>query len=134
LPDEDGRRVEAVIAASFPHAPAAIAANLPRAPATIFPRALASTDEAVASAVEADEGAAAALPVAAGPDPAWRTFRLFGAPHRADRVLVGAVAPAVAEGLGRGEIDGWFFLRYIDEAGRDHPRVRARRRPAAGAR
>jgi thiopeptide-type bacteriocin biosynthesis protein len=46
-------------------------------------------------------------------------------------VLVAAIAPAVGEALAREEIHGWFFLRYRDEAGRDHLRVRVRRDDAA---
>jgi thiopeptide-type bacteriocin biosynthesis protein len=60
------------------------------------------------------------------PDPAWRTFLLYGAPDRADRLLVEHVGPTLAAGRERGEIGGWFFLRYIDAGGRDHLRLRVR--------
>ena len=61
--------------------------------------------------------------VAAG----WHTWKLFGAADRADRVLAGAVAPAVAGALAAAEIDAWFFLRYVDGPGRrDHLRLRVR--------
>ena len=57
----------------------------------------------------------------------WHTWKLFGAADRADRVLHGAVAPAIAEALAAGDIDGWFFLRYVDGPGhRDHLRLRVR--------
>src|SRR6185312_16009609 len=55
------------------------------------------------------------------PAPGWHTWKLFGAADRADRVLHGAVAPAIADALATGDIDGWFFLRYVDGPGhRDH--------------
>ena len=64
------------------------------------------------------------LPAAAGD---WHTWKLFGAADRADRVLQGAIAPAIADALAAREIDGWFFLRYVDGPGRrDHLRLRVR--------
>ena len=55
----------------------------------------------------------------------WHTWKLFGAADRADRVLHGAIAPAIADALARAEIDAWFFLRYVDGPGRrDHLRLR----------
>jgi thiopeptide-type bacteriocin biosynthesis protein len=64
------------------------------------------------------------LPVAAGD---WHTWKLFGAADRADRVLHGAVAPAIADALAARDIDAWFFLRYVDGPGRRfHLRLRVR--------
>ncbi len=64
------------------------------------------------------------------PLPGWRTFKLFGPPDRQDRVLLEAVAPAIEDARAAGDIDGWFFLRYVEHA-RHHLRVRARGRFAA---
>ena len=62
------------------------------------------------------------------PPPAgWRTFKLFGASDRQDALLTGRVLPAVADARAAGEIDTWFFLRYLDGPGlRPHLRLRAR--------
>ncbi len=84
-------------------------------------------------AVIADDGAPPA-PLERVPPPAeaagaadWHTWKLFGAADRADRVLHGAVAPAIAAASAAGEIEGWFFLRYVDGPGRrDHLRLRVR--------
>ncbi|HZS36515.1 MAG TPA: thiopeptide-type bacteriocin biosynthesis protein [Polyangia bacterium] len=101
--DAGGRRVEAVVAVidlpdgARAEAQAAAIANLGRVPP---PRV---------------------APPAAG----WSTFKIFGAAERADRVLVGAVAPAVEAARDAGELDGWFFLRYVDGPGRRaHLRLR----------
>jgi thiopeptide-type bacteriocin biosynthesis protein len=56
-------------------------------------------------------------------DPTVRTFKLFGAPDRQDRVLAECVRPA----LGAADIAGWFFVRYL-EGRRHHLRVRVRAR------
>ena len=59
------------------------------------------------------------------PAEGWRTFKLFGAPDRQDRVLHGVVHPAVAAARAAGELDAWFFQRYVDPPGpRHHLRVR----------
>src|SRR5207248_10225376 len=64
-------------------------------------------------------------PRRAPPAADWHTFKLFGAAERADRVLAGAVAPTVAAARAAGEIDAWFFLRYVDPPGaRAHLRLR----------
>jgi thiopeptide-type bacteriocin biosynthesis protein len=55
----------------------------------------------------------------------WHTWKIFGAADRADRVLHGAIAPAIADAIAAREMDGWFFLRYVDGPGRrDHLRLR----------
>lgn len=95
--DASGRRIEAIVAVLADEA-------LPPAP---LPR----------------------VPPPAAREPArdWHTWKLFGAADRADRLLHGAVAPAVADALAAAEIDGWFFLRYVDGPGRrDHLRLRVR--------
>jgi thiopeptide-type bacteriocin biosynthesis protein len=56
----------------------------------------------------------------------WRTFKLFGAAARQDALLTATVVPAVSEARRAGEIDAWFFLRYLDGPGeRPHLRLRA---------
>lgn len=78
-------------------------------------------------AVIADERAPSPLPLV-HPEPArdWHTWKLFGAPDRADRVLRDVVAPVI-EGAG-----AWFFLRYVDGPGRrDHLRLRIHAADAA---
>ena len=47
-------------------------------------------------------------------DSSWQTFKLFGAADRQDALLVGLVAPLVTEARAAGELEGWFFLRYLD--------------------
>jgi thiopeptide-type bacteriocin biosynthesis protein len=65
------------------------------------------------------------VPLPSGND--WHTWKLFGAAERADRVLHGAIAPAIADAIAAHEIDAWFFLRYVDGPGhRDHLRLRVR--------
>ncbi len=104
--DQDGRRIEAVVAL----------VDVP--------------DEAGARAAEARQRALGT----AGPVPpprlapaasGWRTFALYGAEDRQDDVLLDAVAPAVRDALDAGEIDHWFFVRYADERDR-HPHLRVR--------
>ena len=70
-------------------------------------------------------------PAEAGPAPGWVTFKLFGPPERQDLVLVEAVAPAVQAARAADEIDGWFFLPYL-EGRRHHLRVRVHARHARG--
>jgi len=54
----------------------------------------------------------------------WRTFKLFGAQGRQDDLL-GRLLPAIRAGQHAGEIDRWFFQRYVDGPGsRHHLRVR----------
>jgi lantibiotic biosynthesis protein len=61
------------------------------------------------------------------PLPGWRTFKLFGASAGQDRLLTETVVPTVEAARAAGEIDAWFFLRYIDGPGeRPHLRLRAR--------
>ena len=63
----------------------------------------------------------------------WRTLKLFGARSRQDDLLA-LLLPAIRAGQHAGEIDRWFFQRYIDGPGsRHHLRVRvhARRRRCA---
>ena len=47
----------------------------------------------------------------------WRTFKLFGAAARQDALLTGTVLPPVTDARAAGEIDAWFFLRYLDGPG-----------------
>jgi lantibiotic biosynthesis protein len=95
--DRDGRRVEAVVAVVDDAPPPPPAPRL----APIAP------------------------PRRAPPLAGWRTFKLFGAATRQDTLLTDTVVPTVAEGRRTGEIDGWFFLRYLDGPGeRPHLRLR----------
>jgi thiopeptide-type bacteriocin biosynthesis protein len=104
--DAGGRRVEAIVACVSP----------------------ASEHEAAAHAATALAGRVAPP---TEPAPLWRTFKLYGAAERADRVLAGAVGPAVHEARAAGEIDAWFFLRYLED-GRPHLRLRAHAGTRAG--
>jgi thiopeptide-type bacteriocin biosynthesis protein len=96
LPDRGGRRVEAVVALADDAGDAEAIAATAQAGAVPPPRAQSPADE-------------------------WRTWKLFGPPDRAERVLAEVVAPLV-DG-----VDGWFFLRYVD-GGRAHLRLRLRAR------
>jgi thiopeptide-type bacteriocin biosynthesis protein len=104
--DRDGRRVEAVVML---------------------------VDEPDATTAAAAARAAAAVrragdvppPHRAPPVAGWRSFKLFGAAAHQDAVLATAVAPAVEAGRAAGEIDRWFFLRYVDGPGR-RPHLRLR--------
>lgn len=120
--DSSGRRVEAVIALA-----------LARAPGETGGDAHGYQQELAAAAIGATAAAAAVPPPrqAHGDDdvspPAhrWRTFKVFGAADRQDRVLFEVIAPAVAAAQKARLIEGWFFQRYIDGPGRrPHLRVR----------
>ncbi|HEY2900166.1 MAG TPA: thiopeptide-type bacteriocin biosynthesis protein [Polyangia bacterium] len=55
----------------------------------------------------------------------WITFKLFAVAAHQDRLVLAAVVPAVAAALAAAEIDAWFFLRYRETPGpRPHLRVR----------
>lgn len=71
-------------------------------------------------------------PREAPPLPGWRTFKLFGPADRQDPLLLQAVWPAVDEARAAGDIDAWFFLRYLDGPGR-RPHLRIRVHAAKGA-
>ncbi|MEA2696575.1 MAG: lantibiotic biosynthesis protein, partial [Myxococcales bacterium] len=63
----------------------------------------------------------------------WTTFKLFGTDEHQDRLLT-AVAPAVQAALSAGEIDAWFFLRYLERPGpRPHLRLRVHAGSAAAS-
>jgi thiopeptide-type bacteriocin biosynthesis protein len=101
LPDEGGRRVEAVVAVA--HVPDG------------------DEIEGLTATIEATRAAGRVPPPAQAP-PAenWVSFRLYGAVERQDAVLFEAVGPAVKAALDAGEIDAWFFLPYVDQPGRRH--------------
>jgi thiopeptide-type bacteriocin biosynthesis protein len=66
-------------------------------------------------------------PRQAPPLPGWRTFKLFGASAGQDALLTETVVPTVADARAAGEVDAWFFLRYLDGPGeRPHLRLRVR--------
>jgi thiopeptide-type bacteriocin biosynthesis protein len=95
LPDQGGRRVEAVVAVVSDQGPP----------------------------IDGVIHAGPVLP--AVPAPGFTTYKLFGAEEHQDLVLVETIGPVVAEALGAGEIDRWWFLRYVDGPGRrDHLRLR----------
>ena len=98
--DRDGRRLEAVV--MLVDSPTPTTARTWRA-----------------AGARARRGAGPAAPPRA-PCPAWRTFKLFGAEAFQDDLLLDAVAPAVQAAQRAGEIEAWFFLRYIDGPGRRH--------------
>ncbi|MBI4508680.1 MAG: lantibiotic dehydratase [Deltaproteobacteria bacterium] len=106
LCDKGGRRVEAVVAV----------VDIPEG----------DDLHIVASAIQ-QSGRAGSVPppMKNGPAHGWRTFKLFGAEERQDRVLVEIIAPLLEEALARGQVDAWFFLRYVDAPGRrEHLRLR----------
>ena len=100
--DRDGRRVEAIVA---------VVAQEPSPSAS--PRAL--------------RPGRVPPPRLEPPLSGWRTFKLFGASAGQDALLTETVAPTVAEARAAGQIDAWFFLRYLDGPGeRPHLRLRVR--------
>jgi thiopeptide-type bacteriocin biosynthesis protein len=117
LVDESGRRVEAIVAAI--------------APPTPTPAPAPATAPANANANANANAPRVPPPDRAAPPPDWRTFKLYGDASRHDRVLVGAIAPAIRSALRAKEIEAWFFLRYVDPPRRDHLRLRVRSRPRA---
>jgi len=103
--DRDGRRLEAVV-------------MLVEQPDADDVAAHARRSEAIRSA------GAVPPPTRAPGLAGWRTFKLFGAQGRQDDLLA-LLLPTVRAGQHAGEIDGWFFQRYIDGPGsRHHLRVR----------
>jgi thiopeptide-type bacteriocin biosynthesis protein len=82
--------------------------------------------EAVISVVDDEYEAPAPLGrAAAEPAHGWQTFKLMGAADRADRVLCETIAPTIAAARAAGELDAWFFLRYLEHS-RPHLRLRVR--------
>ena len=108
--DRDGRRVEAIVA---------VVADDP------------SSSPGWSSAPPAPSPGRVPPPREAPPLPGWRTFKLFGASAGQDALLTGIVVPTVAGARVAGEIDGWFFLRYLDGPG-ERPHLRLRVRGPAG--
>jgi thiopeptide-type bacteriocin biosynthesis protein len=106
LPDEAGRRVEAVVAV-----------------------VAAGHDEAAARRARRNQRWAAHDDVAEA-SPGWTTFKIFGAPEHQDDVLREIVAPLVAARKGRAGHQpptAWFFQRYVEGPGtRHHLRLRLR--------
>ena len=113
LVDEGGRRLEAVVAlVDRPH-PAEAAARQ--------------------AAIVATASAGRVPPPAEQPPPAqWSSFRLYGTEDAQDAVLHEAIGPAIAQARVDGEIDGWFFLRYV-EPGDPRPHLRLRVRTPQGS-
>jgi thiopeptide-type bacteriocin biosynthesis protein len=71
-------------------------------------------------------------PAERGPAPGWTTYKLFGTEERQDAVLLEGVGPLLAQARAAGEIDRWWFVRYVDSPGqRHHLRMRARARSAS---
>jgi len=63
----------------------------------------------------------------------WRTFKLFGAQSRQDDLLA-RLLPTIRAAQHAGEIDRWFFQRYIEGPGsRHHLRVRVHAPDGAAA-
>jgi thiopeptide-type bacteriocin biosynthesis protein len=103
--DRDGRRLEAVVMVVEEPDADEVASHQRRAAAI-----------RAASAVPP--------PRRAPPLDDWRTFKLFGAQGRQDDLLA-LLLPAIRAGQHAGEIDRWFFQRYVDGPGsRHHLRVR----------
>jgi thiopeptide-type bacteriocin biosynthesis protein len=120
--DRQGRRVEAVVAAVF-HPEGELRRSRKE-----------HGKEQKEAAISAVRAAGAVPPARLDPPAAgWRTFKVFGSVDRQDAVLVDAVAPAVREGLDSGEIDRWFFLRYVEGPGRRcHLRLRVQASSLSG--
>lgn len=115
LCDAGGRRVEAVVAVVVDPAPDSELRQL-----------WSAQDAAVA------EAGVVPSPRKQPPSAAWRTFKIFGLPERQDEVLLRAVAPVVTQASLAKSLDGFFFLRYVDEPGaRAHLRVRLQARSAS---
>jgi thiopeptide-type bacteriocin biosynthesis protein len=106
LVDRDGRRVEAVVMLVDEPDPAAAGA-------------------AIRAAEAVRQAGVVPPPHRAPPAPGWRSFKLFGAQARQDAVLAGVVLPAIAAARATGDVDRWFFLRYVDGPGR-RPHLRLR--------
>ncbi len=71
-------------------------------------------------------------PREAPPLAGWRTFKVFGAADCQDPLLLQIVRPAIEAARARGELEAWFFLRYLDGPGRrPHLRLRAHARQDA---
>ncbi len=101
--DRDGRRVEAIVAVVAEDA-----------------------DERAPPALRAPRLGRVPPPRQEPPLAGWRTFKLFGAAGRQDTLLIETVLPVVTDARAATEIDGWFFLRYLDGPGaRPHLRLRA---------
>jgi thiopeptide-type bacteriocin biosynthesis protein len=109
-PDRDGRRLEAVIA---------LVDDAP--------------SERTRAAIDATSSAGRVGHPMATPAPGWLTFKLFGAPDRADGVLLGVVRPLLEEADDKAVVDRWFYLRYVDAPGRPHLRLRLLPRPGRAA-
>jgi len=111
--DRDGRRVEAVVM-MIEEPDAADAADHARRAAAV-------------------RSAGVVPPPSRAPElDGWRTFQLVRAAGRQDDLLA-LLIPAILAGQHAGEIDRWFFQRYVDGPGtRHHLRVRAHA-PDAGA-
>lgn len=101
--DRDGRRLEAIVAVVDDERPAPRAPRLGRV----------------------------APPRRVPPLAGWRTFKLFGAAARQDALLTETVVPALGDARRAGELDAWFFLRYLDGPG-ERPHLRLRIRAAEG--
>jgi len=55
-------------------------------------------------------------------DDGWLYFHLMAGPRATESLLMSAVAPTLENHRKRGDIDGWFFVRYADP----HPHLRVR--------
>jgi thiopeptide-type bacteriocin biosynthesis protein len=94
--------------------------------------------ELVVPVVQSDRSAPPVRDLARVPPPReappldrWRTFKLFGPSDRQEQLLLEVVQPAIDQGRAAGEIDAWFFLRYVDGPGR-RPHVRLRAHAGSG--
>lgn len=63
-----------------------------------------------------------------GPGSDWLYAKIYCGESTADRVLREAIGPLAREAIARGDIDRWFFIRYVDPD--PHLRVRFRGDPA----
>jgi lantibiotic biosynthesis protein len=91
----------------------------------VVDRATGADREARAAAIRATAAAGQVPPPSQLPASSWTSFRLYGAEQGQDAVLHEVVAPVIAEALAAGDIDRWFFLRYL-APGDPRPHLRLR--------
>ena len=98
----------------------------------VVDRAAGADLEARVAAIGAIARAGRVPPPAELPASQWTSFRLYGAEQGQDAVLHEVVAPLINEARAAGELDRWFFLRYL-APGDPRPHLRLRVHAPGGA-
>ncbi len=98
----------------------------------VVDRAAGADLDARAAAIGAIARAVRVPPPAELPASQWTSFRLYGTEQGQDAVLHEAVAPLINEARAAGELDRWFFLRYL-APGDPRPHLRLRVHAPGGA-